>query len=68
MRTLYAGIDLHSNNSHLAILDQDVRHDLFVRKPRGLHGVFFILFRSRKPPPLGVVRVQWLCQLNIQGS
>ncbi len=23
MTTLYAGIDLHSNNSHLAILDQD---------------------------------------------
>lgn len=23
MTSLYAGIDLHSNNSHLAILDQD---------------------------------------------
>ena len=23
MTTLYAGIDLHSNNSHLAILNQD---------------------------------------------
>jgi len=26
------------------------------------------LFHSRKPPPLGVVRVQRLCQLNRQGS
>ncbi len=25
MRTLYAGIDLHSNNNHPAILDQDDR-------------------------------------------
>ncbi len=23
MKTLYSGIDLHSNNSHLAILNQD---------------------------------------------
>ena len=33
MRTLYAGIDLHSNNSYLAILDQDDKRIFHKRLP-----------------------------------
>ncbi len=33
MNTLYAGIDLHSNNSHLAILDQDDKHVFHKKLP-----------------------------------
>ena len=33
MSTLYAGIDLHSNNSHLAILDQSDKRIFHKRLP-----------------------------------
>ena len=33
MSTLYAGIDLHSNNSHLAILDQGDKRIFHKRLP-----------------------------------
>lgn len=33
MTTLYAGIDLHSNNSHLAILDQNDKHVFHKKLP-----------------------------------